>query len=100
MLQPFSRTLRHHSACSLTGPYDADHLRHRLEQQGTAVVTRPRAAVAGPTTHSTTTHIVDGNVIERMFCRLNDWRCIATRYDRLARNFLSALALAAPLLSG
>ena len=35
------------------------------------------------------------NVIERMFCRLKDWRRIATRYDRLARNFLSAIALVA-----
>ena len=35
------------------------------------------------------------NVIERMFCRLKDWRRIATRYDRLAENFLSALALVA-----
>ncbi len=35
------------------------------------------------------------NLIERMFCRLKDWRRIATRYDRLAQNFLSALALVA-----
>ena len=35
------------------------------------------------------------NLIERMFCRLKDWRRIATRYDRLARNYLSALALVA-----
>jgi transposase len=30
-----------------------------------------------------------------MFCRLKDWRRLATRYDRTARNFLSTLALAA-----
>ena len=35
------------------------------------------------------------NVIERMFCRLKDWRRIATRYDRLARNFLSTIAIVA-----
>lgn len=35
------------------------------------------------------------NLIERMFCRIKDWRRIATRYDRLARNYLSALALVA-----
>ena len=34
------------------------------------------------------------NRIERMFGRLKDWRRIATRYDKLARNFLSAVALA------
>ena len=37
----------------------------------------------------------DRNVIERMFCRLKDFRRIATRYDKLARNFLSAVCLAA-----
>jgi len=35
------------------------------------------------------------NVIERCFCRLKDFRRIATRYDKLARNFLSAVHLAA-----
>jgi transposase len=35
------------------------------------------------------------NLIERMFCRLKDFRRVATRYDRLARNYLSALAIAA-----
>ncbi|HKU63675.1 MAG TPA: transposase, partial [Rhizomicrobium sp.] len=36
-------------------------------------------------------------VIERMFCRLKDFRRIATRYDKLARNFLSAVLLAAAI---
>jgi len=33
-----------------------------------------------------------------MFCRLKDWRRIATRYDKLARNFLSAATLAATII--
>jgi transposase len=37
------------------------------------------------------------NVVERCFCRLKDWRRIATRYDKLARNFLSALCFVAML---
>jgi hypothetical protein len=35
------------------------------------------------------------NVIEHLFCHLKNWRRIATRYDRLARNYLAALALVA-----
>jgi putative transposase len=35
------------------------------------------------------------NLIERMFCRLKDWRRIATRYDKLARNSAAAVAFAA-----
>lgn len=32
--------------------------------------------------------------MEAAFCRLKDFRQIATRYDKLARNFLSAVILA------
>ncbi len=35
------------------------------------------------------------NAIERMFCRLKDFRRIATRYDKRADSFLAALHLAA-----
>jgi transposase len=38
------------------------------------------------------------NRIEIMFGRLKDWRRIATRYDRCAKTFLSAVALAATVL--
>ena len=35
------------------------------------------------------------NLIERMFNKLKNWRRIATRYDKTARNFLAAIHLAA-----
>ena len=35
------------------------------------------------------------NAIERMFCRLKDFRRIATRYDKLARNYLASICIAA-----
>jgi len=31
--------------------------------------------------------------IENFFCRIKDWRRIATRYDKLARNFLAATTI-------
>jgi transposase len=34
------------------------------------------------------------NLIERFFCKLKHFRRIATRFDKLARNFLSAILLA------
>jgi transposase len=33
--------------------------------------------------------------IEAMFCRLKDFRRVATRHDKLVRNYASAVALAA-----
>ncbi|MEO1708612.1 MAG: transposase, partial [Pseudomonadota bacterium] len=38
------------------------------------------------------------NIVERMFGKLKNWRRIATRYDRLAKNYLSAIALVAVLI--
>ncbi len=38
------------------------------------------------------------NRIQIMFGRLKDWRRIATRYDRCPKVFLSAIALAAPVI--
>ncbi|HEV2269069.1 MAG TPA: transposase, partial [Steroidobacteraceae bacterium] len=38
------------------------------------------------------------NLIERMFCRLKEFRRVATRYDKLARNFLATTPLAAVIL--
>ena len=37
------------------------------------------------------------NAIERAFCRLKDFRAVATRYDKLARNFLAGICIAATL---
>lgn len=38
------------------------------------------------------------NLIERMFGRLKDFRRVATRYDKLARNFLATVTLAALII--
>ena len=35
------------------------------------------------------------NAIERMFCRLKDFRRVVTRSDRLATHFLAAVCIAA-----
>lgn len=35
--------------------------------------------------------------IENYFCRIKDWRRLATRFDKLARNFLAAAALVGAL---
>ena len=39
----------------------------------------------------------DRHLIENAFCRLKDFRRVATRYDKLAANYLSAVALATVL---
>ena len=74
--------------------YDADHLRKPLEALGTRVVIPSSSTRRHPYPLDRIAYR-RRNMIERMFCRMKDWRRIATRYDRLARNFLSAIALVA-----
>jgi len=38
------------------------------------------------------------HLIENAFCRLKDFRRVFTRYDRLARNFLASVCLAAAIV--
>ena len=38
------------------------------------------------------------HLIENFFCRLKQYRAIATRYDKTARNFLAAIHLAATII--
>ncbi|HEV2301601.1 MAG TPA: transposase, partial [Stellaceae bacterium] len=38
------------------------------------------------------------HLIENFFCKLKQFRAIATRYDKTARNFLAAVHLAAAII--
>ncbi|HEY6980138.1 MAG TPA: IS5/IS1182 family transposase, partial [Reyranella sp.] len=37
-------------------------------------------------------------LVERLWCRLKDWRRVATRYDKLANNFLATAIIAAAII--
>jgi transposase len=37
------------------------------------------------------------NAVERAFCPLKDFHAVATRYDKLARNYLAGICVAALL---
>jgi transposase len=74
--------------------YDADKLRNWLTAR------RIKAVIPSNATRRTPYPLDRAayrrrNVIERMFGKLKNWRRIATRYDRLARNYLAAIALVA-----
>ena len=73
--------------------YDADDVRAFLAGQGTEAVISPRSRRRTPLPFDTAAYRAR-NVIERAFCRLKDWRAIATRYDKTVRNFLAGVCLA------
>lgn len=76
--------------------YDADALRRSLRQAG-AVPVIPGRSNRKRTIRYDRDRYKGRHLIENAFCRLKDFRRVATRYDKLARNYLSGVALAAAL---
>lgn len=74
--------------------YGAAHLRRRLAARGAEAVIPSTASRKVPIPCDTGAY-KERNRAERMWCRLKDFRRVATRYDKLARNYLSAVLLAA-----
>ena len=74
--------------------YDAERFRSYLAN-------RDIEAVIPSTASRTVPYPIDRtayrrrNVVERLFGRLKNWRRIATRYDRLARNYTATIMLVA-----
>lgn len=77
--------------------YDADHLRTLLESRGTTAVIPNKSNRKRPFPFDADRY-KERNLIERTNCRIKDFRAIATRYDKLARNFLAGLCLVTALL--
>ena len=78
--------------------YDAASLRDWRAERGTEPVIPPNPTRKNP--HADDRDAYRGrNLIERMFCRLKDFRRIATRYDKRADIFLSAVCIAATITS-
>ena len=77
--------------------YDSKALRDWLEGRGTQTVIPPRANRKIQYDYDKAIY-KHRNIIERMFCRLKDWRRLATRFDRNLKNFMAAIALAATII--
>lgn len=74
--------------------YDANRLRSTLRDQGTIPIIPGRRNRKRPIQYDERRYR-DRWLVEAMFCRLKDFRRVATRYDKLARNYQSAVELAA-----
>ena len=77
--------------------YDSEELRDELDQRGTKPVIPNRSNRKRPFPFSKRLYKLRWR-IESAFNRLKDFRRIATRYDKLARNYLASVCLAAALV--
>jgi transposase len=78
--------------------YDADaRVIDRLQAQGKTAVIPPRRNRKQHRTYDS--HLYKArHLIENFFAKLKQYRAIATRYDKLAVNFLGAIHLAAVII--
>ena len=77
--------------------YDSAELRDELDERGTKPVIPNRNNRKQPFRFSKRLYKLRWR-IESAFNRLKDFRRIATRYDRLARNYLASVCLVAALV--
>jgi len=77
--------------------YDSAELREGLDERGTKPVIPNRSNRKQPYPFSKRLYKLRWR-IESAFNRLKDFRRIATRYDRLARNYLASVCLGAALV--
>ena len=70
--------------------YDADALRRTLRQAGAVPVIPGRITRKKKLAYDRDRYR-DRHLVENAFCRLKDFRRVATRYDKLAANFLCAV---------
>ncbi|MGE0424750.1 MAG: IS5 family transposase [Reyranellaceae bacterium] len=77
--------------------YDSAPLRQWLAERGTIAVIPSTSSRKQPFPYSKRAYRLRHRV-ENGFCRLKDFRRIATRYDKLARNFLASVCLVAAIV--
>jgi len=77
--------------------YDSEELRDWLNARGTTPVIPNKSNRKQPFSFNKRAYKWRHR-IENAFCRLKDFRRIATRYDRLARNYLASICLVAAIV--
>jgi transposase len=76
--------------------YDSEKVRQQIKDEG-AVPVIPSRSTANKKAHCPKRIYRRRHKIENYFCRIKDWRRIATRFDKLARNFLASANLVGAL---
>jgi len=77
--------------------YDSDEFRDALKARKIKACIPPRSNRNTPSSYSKILY-KQRHKIENMFAKLKDWRRIATRYDRCAHTFMSAICIAATII--
>ena len=77
--------------------FDSDAFVDALTERGITPVIPPKANRLAPRACDFALYC-ERNLVERFFNKLKQFRAIATRYDKLARNFLAGIQLASAIM--
>jgi transposase len=78
--------------------YDADSIRHQAEKAGMVPII-PRRSNSKQTNPQFDSHLYKlRHLVENLFARLKHFRSIATRFEKLARNFKAILYIACSII--
>lgn len=77
--------------------YDTNAIRALIADRGAEAVIPSTRSRRAPVPYDQIAYRAR-NLVERLWCRLKDWRRIATRYDKLAANYLSGALIAATII--
>lgn len=72
--------------------YGSAQIRQNIADEGALAVIPSKSNARKPTPHNASLYAMR-NIVERFFCRMKDMRRLATRFEKLGRNFLSMLHL-------
>jgi transposase len=90
-------TLKPPLAITADKAYDSEKVRQQIKDGG-ALPIIPSRCNASRRIYCPKRLYRRHHAIENYFCRIKDWRRIATRYDKLTRNFHAAAAIVGSLL--
>jgi transposase len=77
--------------------YDTNAIRAQVAARGAEAVIPSTASRHAPIPYDRDAYRAR-NLVEHLWCHRKDWRRIATRYDKLATNYLSAALIAAAII--
>ncbi|HIJ85505.1 MAG TPA: transposase [Magnetococcales bacterium] len=77
--------------------YDANHFIEAIETKGAQPVIPPRSNRINPRENDRHWY-KERNLVERFFNRIKQFRRIATRYEKLDRNFMGMILLACTMI--
>lgn len=85
-------------AATMDKAYDSNEIRDRLARDGIEPVIPPKANRKQKIPYDAQIY-KERNKVERFFCKLKEFRRVATRYDKLASSFFAFVCVVAAFIS-